>query len=214
MSSSGVWIALALVLPTALVLLTSFVKITVVLTILRSALGTAGVPPLSVITAVALVLTAYVMAPTAVASWEAAAPSLEALPDDPGPVDLLGAIAPAADPVRTFLVTHARPSDVASFAELWSARSGAPTPPDSPAAGALPVLVPAFLVSELTRAFQIGFLLFLPFLVLDLFVAGSLASVGLSSLNPQHVAVPFKLLLFVLVDGWGLLTRGLVESYF
>lgn len=203
-------------LPFALVTMTSFTKIAVVLGILRNALGAPQIPPTTVITGLALVLTGYVMAPTAAAMYQASAPVLtpSALQaSGPQAVDLAGqVVSRAREPLRTFLERHAHPRDRALFRELAARRTGAAA---APAAGpdGFAVLAPAFLISQLREAFTIGFLLFVPFLVIDLVVSNLLLALGMQMLQPATIAMPFKLLLFVMVDGWHLLARGLVLGY-
>jgi type III secretion protein R len=197
--------ALALA-PVVLVSLTSFLKMSVVLSIARSALGAPQVPPNSAVTGLALLLSLVVMAPVV----EDAAAAARAAPAERGVAATLDAAQRAAEPLRAFLARHARPDDRAAFLDL--ARRMRPE-----AAGAadtdFAVLAPAFVVSELRRAFTIGFLVFIPFLVVDLLVSNVLLALGLTQLSPTSVALPFKLLLFVAVDGWRLLARGLVLSY-
>jgi type III secretion protein R len=207
--------ALAL-LPAAFVTLTSFLKMTVVLGVARSALGAPQVPPGSAVTGLALLLTCTAMAPVAEASWRAAS-----APAPPGVEGTLVAAGRAAEPLRGFLRRFARADDRRTFLEL-AARARAAAAAEGTggagrAAGAseddFAVLAPAFVVSELRRAFTMGFLVFLPFLVVDLFVASVLLSLGLTQLSPTSVALPFKLLLFVAADGWRVLARGLVAGY-
>lgn len=198
--------ALALV-PVALVLLTSFLKMAVVLSLVRSALGAPQLPPSSAVTGLALLLTALVMAPVAEEGWRLA----RAVPAG-GAERTLEAARAAAAPLRAFLIRFARPDDRATFLEL--ARRARPPEGRAEVGDAdLAVLAPAFVVSELRRAFTMGFLVFLPFLVVDLLVANVLLALGLTQLSPTAVALPFKLLLFVAVDGWALLARGLVAGY-
>jgi type III secretion protein R len=197
--------ALAL-LPAAVVTLTSFLKITVVLSIARSALGAPQVPPTTAVTGLALVLTALAMAPVAEEAYALA----RAGPPARGVEAAAAALARASAPVRRFLARQARPDDRAAFRDVAARlRPGAP----EPAEDALAVLAPAFVVSELRRAFTIGFLVFVPFLVVDLVVANVLLALGLTQLSPTSVALPFKLLLLVAVDGWKLLARALALSY-
>jgi type III secretion protein R len=198
----------AALVPVLLVTLTSFLKIAVVLSILRSALGAPQVPPATAVTGLALVLTLAVMAPVAEASWAAVA----ARPPAPAADGALEAGARALVPLKAFLVRHARADDREAFLDL--ARQLRP-PGRASEAGPddLAVLAPAFMVSELRRAFTIGFLVFLPFLVVDLVVANVLLSLGLTQLSPTSVALPLKLLLLVAVDGWRLLARGLALAY-
>jgi type III secretion protein R len=197
--------ALALV-PILLVTLTSFLKMAVVLSVARAALGAPQVPPSSAITGLALLLTLVAMAPVGEASWTAYRQGAE-----PAGIEatLAGAERVAA-PLRAFLSRHARADDRATFLDLARrARPDGPPPDES----AFSVLAPAFVVSELRRAFTMGFIVFLPFLVVDLLVANVLLALGLTQLSPTTVALPFKLLLFVAVDGWKLLARGLVLGY-
>ncbi|BDG08946.1 flagellar type III secretion system pore protein FliP [Anaeromyxobacter paludicola] len=200
-------------LPAAFVTLTSFLKMSVVLGVARSALGAPQVPPGTAVTGLALLLTFTAMAPVAEASWRAARE-----PAPPGVEGVLVSAGRAAEPLRAFLRRFARPDDRRAFLEL-SARArpagAAPelAPPGPPSEDDFAVLAPAFVVSELRRAFTMGFLVFLPFLVVDLFVASVLLSLGLTQLSPTSVALPFKLLLFVAADGWRVLARGLVAGY-
>ncbi|HEY7726516.1 MAG TPA: EscR/YscR/HrcR family type III secretion system export apparatus protein [Anaeromyxobacteraceae bacterium] len=194
--------ALAL-LPLALATLTSFLKFAVVLSIARSALGAPQVPPSSAVAGLALLLTLVAMAPVGEAALEA----WRRGPEPRSAEATLAAAARAAEPLRSFLARHARADDRGTFLDL--ARRARPAGPP-PGERDLAVLAPAFVVSELRRAFTIGFLVFLPFLVVDLLCANVLLALGLTQLSPTSVALPFKLLLFVAVDGWRLLARGLV----
>jgi type III secretion protein R len=199
-------IAVLALAPAALVMLTSFLKITVVLSIARSALGAPQVPPSTAVTGLALVLTLLVMAPV---GERALALAREVRGD--GIAAGAARLEAAAEPVRAFLARFARPDDRAVFldvAQRLRAATGAPT-----AERDLVVLAPAFVVSELRRAFTIGFVVFVPFLAVDLVVANVLLALGLTQLSPTSVALPFKLLLFVAVDGWRLLARSLALSY-
>jgi type III secretion protein R len=193
--------------PVALVTLTAFLKISVVLSVLRHALGSPQLPPNTVITGLSLLLTFAVMAPVAERALSAArAPA----PGHGIEASLLRAQR-AAEPLRVFLRRHARAEDRETFADVArrvGAGGGAPASGDDFA-----VLAPAFVVSELRRAFTIGFLVFVPFLVVDLLVANVLLALGLTQLSPTTLALPFKLLLFVGVDGWRLLARSLALSY-
>ncbi len=199
-------VGLLALVPAALVTLTSFLKIAVVLSIARSALGAPQVPPSTAVTGLALVLTLLVMAPVAERSLALArAPAAER-----GVAGTAAALGRAAEPLREFLARHARADDRAAFRDV--ARRLRPEAP-LPAETDLSVLAPAFVVSELRRAFTIGFLVFVPFLVVDLVVSNVLLALGLTQLSPTSVALPFKLLLFVAVDGWKLLARALALSY-
>ena len=193
--------------PMALVTLTSFLKVVVVLSVLRSALGAPQVPPNAAVTGLALLVTLLVMQPVAEACWT----RWQDGPAPRGPEETIAAASRAAEPLRVFLARFATPADRRAFSDLAArARGSAPAPADEEGFG---VLAPAFVVSELRRAFTIGFLVFLPFLVVDLAVANVLLSLGLTQLSPTAVALPFKLLLLVAVDGFGLLARGLAAGY-
>lgn len=193
------------VAPLFLVTLTSFLKMAVVLSIARSALGAPQVPPSTAVTALALLLTAVAMGPVAEASWDA----LRSAPEPRGAEAAIATAGRALEPLRAFLSRQARADDRAAFLEL--ARRARPH--GGVAEADLAVLAPAFVVSELRRAFTMGFLVFLPFLVVDLLVANVLLALGLTQLSPTSVSLPFKLLLFVAADGWRLLARGLVLGY-
>jgi type III secretion protein R len=193
--------------PVAMVTLTSFLKIAVVLSVVRSALGAPQVPPSSAVTGLALALSVVVMGPVADDSLRAARGAAVG-----GDVTaLLATAGRVTEPLRGFLERFARDDDRACFLDLARRARGA----DGASVDErdLAVLVPAFVVSELRRAFTIGFLVFLPFLVVDLLTANVLLALGLTQLSPTSVALPFKLLLFVAVDGWRLLARGLVLGY-
>lgn len=200
-------IAALAIAPAALVMLTSFLKITVVLSIARSAIGAPQVPPSTAVTGLALVLSLLVMAPVA----ERALALARETPEERGIAGAAAQLSRAAQPLREFLARFARPDDRAVFLDV-ARRLRAPgaAPPDD---SDLAVLAPAFVVSELRRAFTIGFLVFVPFLAVDLVVANVLLALGLTQLSPTSVALPFKLLLFVAVDGWKLLARALALSY-
>jgi len=204
-------------LPFVLLLMTSFVKIAVVLSVLKSALGTSQIPPSQVVTGVALILTLYVMAPVGMRMLQAVEPLL----GQGAGADLLSgqsaeilatATSKAKEPLREFLLKHASLRDRAVFHSL-ALRMRLPEERIGISERDFLVVVPAFLTSELRRAFEIGFLLFLPFLVVDMVIANLLLALGMHMLSPTTVSLPFKLLLFVLADGWQLLLRGLVETY-
>ena len=193
--------------PLALVTLTSFLKMAVVLSVTRSALGAPQIPPSTAVTGLALLLTLIVMSPVAEQSWKLA----RTVPAG-GLERTLQASAAAAEPLRGFLARFARRDDRQTFLDL-ARRARPPASRGDVTDGDFAVLAPAFMVSELRRAFTIGFLVFLPFLVVDLLVANVLLALGLTQLSPTTVALPFKLLLFVAVDGWKLIARGLVAGY-
>jgi len=189
--------------PSIVIMTTSFVRIVVVLSLLRTALGLQQSPPNVVLVSLALFLSAIVMAPT----WQDAYDSgIRPLMDQQ--MELPQAFDAASEPVKTFMLSQVSASDLGLFTRL--SRIEAPTEAqDLP----LRVVTPAFMISELKRAFEIGFLLFVPFLVIDLVVASVLMSMGMMMLPPVVVSLPFKLIFFVLVDGWRLVAGSLVESF-
>jgi len=189
--------------PSLLVVMTAFTRIVIVLSLLRSALGTQGTPPNTVLIGLALFLTYFVMQPVLEQAW-----TTGLLPMTEGRVSDLEGLRLAAEPFRRFMAASARPDDVQLFLDL--ARL-----PDPATAGDTPwrALVPAFLVGELRRAFEMGFLLYLPFLVIDMVVASVLMGLGMMMLPPNVVSLPFKLIFFVLVDGWRLVSGSLVQSF-
>jgi flagellar biosynthesis protein FliP len=189
--------------PSILVMMTSFTRIVVVLSLLRTALGTATAPPNAVIIALALFLTAFVMGPALQRSYDEGI-----LPLTNNEISVQQAFDRSTGPLRTFMQKNVREKDLQLFTDLSSEPR-----PATPADMSLRVLVPAFMISELKRAFEIGFLLFLPFLIIDLVVASVLMSMGMMMLPPVVVSLPFKLIFFVLVDGWSLVAGSLIQSY-
>jgi len=189
--------------PSILIMVTSFTRIIIVLSFVRSALGTQQTPPNQVLISLALFLTAFVMMPTLEASWEQGVkPLIE------GRMDEFEAFDRGVAPFRDFMIRHVREQDVALFVEIAKV-------PDAELRKEIPlrVLVPAFMISELKRAFEIGFLIFVPFLVIDMVVASVLMAMGMMMLPPTIIALPFKIIFFVLVDGWYMLTGSLLRSY-
>jgi type III secretion protein R len=205
------------VVPLGLVLVTSFLKFSIVLAFLRQALGSPDVPPSIVLLAVAVLLSGFVMAPTGVQMARAAQPLVERGEGEPALSELSAAEAfqvaePVMEPLLVFLERHAGAAERAVFTELG--KSLYPPEERSLAAEGSPlVLVSAFVLTELKEAFLIGFVVFIPFLVVELAVANILLSLNMHMLNPTSVSLPFKLLLFVLVDGWTLLVQGLILGY-
>lgn len=189
--------------PSILIMVTSFTRIVVVLSFLRSAMGIQQTPPNSVLISLALFLTLFIMMPTLQVIYDEAIQPLVA--ED---VDEMEAAKRAAVPVRDFMLGHVREQDLQLFLDLSKAEPVA-TPEDTP----LRSLIPAFMISELRRAFEIGFLLFLPFVIIDMVVASVLMSMGMLMLPPIMISLPFKLIFFVLVDGWYLVAGSLVQSY-
>lgn len=189
--------------PSILVMTTSFVRIVVVLSLVRTAIGLQNAPPNSVIISLSLFLTAFVMTPTFLQSYEAGIQPYMA-----EAITLEEAIPRALGPVQKFMGAHANEADVALFAKMANIQNLA-----SPADAPFQVLAPAFMISELKRAFEIGFMVFLPFLVIDLVVSSILMAMGMMMLPPVTISLPFKLIFFVLVDGWRMLSGSLVESF-
>ena len=184
-------------------MVTSFTRIVVVLSFLRSAIGIQQTPPNAVLVSLALFLTAFVMTPTLEQSYKE---GIEPLIADR--ISEEEAFSKTIAPIRTFMLKHVREQDLRLFMNLAN-QDTVPTQAETP----LRALVPAFMISELRRAFEIGFLLFLPFLVIDMVVASILMSMGMMMLPPVMISLPFKLIFFVLVDGWYLVAGSLVQSY-
>ncbi len=191
------------VAPSILIMVTSFVRIVVVLSLLRTAIGIQQSPPNSVIVSLALFLTAFIMAPTLEKAYTDGIQPLMAEKMQPAE-----AFAKTTAPVAAFMLKHVRENDLKLFFNLAKQ-----APPAMADATPLRVLIPAFLISELRRAFEIGFLLFIPFLIIDLVVASLLMAMGMMMLPPVTISLPFKLIFFVLVDGWALVAGSLVQSY-
>jgi len=202
--------AMALI-PFAILMLTSFSKIAVVLSIARSAMGTQQIPPSTVLTGLAVILSVHVMAPVFQDMWSEGKAAL-ADADDQDVDALFQAGTRAAAPLRAFLEKHGSLEDRTMFHDLARQLRGEARASEVSEAD-LVVIVPAFVISELKGAFRIGFLVFLPFLVLDMVIANLLLALGMQSLSPTSVSLPFKLLLFVAVDGWSLLSQGLILGY-
>ena len=194
-------------LPAVLLLMTSFTRIVIVLSLVRQALGLQAAPPNQVIVGMALFMTAFIMAPTLDKVYrDAYQPFAEQR------IDFDAALAAGATPMRTFMLAQTRSADLGMFVRI------AKIPPESeeasdPAKVPFRVLVPAFVISELKTAFQIGFMVFIPFILIDLICASVLMSLGMMMVSPVLVALPFKLVLFVLADGWNLLVGSLVSSF-
>ncbi|WP_291405630.1 flagellar type III secretion system pore protein FliP [Acidaminobacter sp.] len=188
--------------PSFLILTSAFTRIVVVLSFLRSALGTQQAPPNQVIIGLALFLTFFIMAPVYTEINDKAIKPLTA-----GQITQTQALDNAAVPLKRFMLEHTREKDLALFIRLSGAE------PETPEAVPLTTLTPAFVISELRVAFQIGFLLFIPFIVIDMVVSSILMSMGMFMLPPVMISLPFKLLLFVMVDGWHLVVTSIVEGF-
>jgi len=190
-------------LPSLLLMTTSFLRIVIVLSLLRQAIGTVQTPPNQVIVGIALFLTFFIMAPVFERIYvDAYQPFAE------NRLSFEEAVQKGAEPLKRFMLAQVRQEDLALFAKL--AKVG---PMPGPEAVPMKILIPAYVTSELKTAFQIGFLVFIPFLIIDMVVASVLMSMGMMMLSPMLISLPFKLMLFVLVDGWGLLLASLVRSF-
>lgn len=209
-ASALVTVILLALAPFVAVMVTSFTKIVVVLSLLRNAMGLQQVPPNVVMNGLALILSIYVMYPVGVQMQD----KLGALPaaGKASTSEMLAAADTAKEPLREFLLQHSRPLERAFFLKT-AQRALQPEQAQALTERDFLVIVPAFTVSELTVAFEIGFLIFLPFLVIDLVISNVLMAMGMMMLSPTTVSMPFKLLLFVLIDGWVKLTHGLIMTY-
>ena len=191
-------------LPAALLMMTGFTRIVIVLALLRQALGAGQAPPNQVLVGLSLFLTLFVMSPV-----------IDRINDDAvqpymkGAIDATAALERGVAPLKQFMLEQTRESDIATFVRI-SGGSGYATPQDVP----LKILAPAFATSELKSAFQIGFLIFIPFVIIDLVVASVLMSMGMMMLSPVLISLPFKIMLFVLVDGWALVMGTLAASFY
>jgi flagellar biosynthesis protein FliP len=191
------------VAPSILLCVTSFTRFVVVLSLLRSAIGTQQSPPNSVLISLAMFLSLFVMQPTFEAAYREGIQPLMA-----EQITEAEAFERSAQPFRTFMLKHTRPDDLKLFFTL-SKKAAPATAAETP----LSVLTPAFMISELRRAFEIGFMLFIPFLIIDIAVSAILMSMGMMMLPPVVISLPFKLIFFVLVDGWRLVAESLVRSF-
>lgn len=189
--------------PSILIMMTSFTRIVVVLSFLRTAIGAQATPPNNVLISLALFLTFFIMTPTFTAAYDQGVRPLLA-----GEVSEMDALTAASNPFKEFMLAHVREKDLELFINLSKIETPA-TAMDTP----LQVVIPAFMISELRRAFEIGFLLFLPFLVIDMVTASILMSMGMMMLPPVLIALPFKIIFFVMVDGWYLISGSLIQSY-
>jgi flagellar biosynthetic protein FliP len=192
------------ILPAAIMAITPFLRITIVLHFLRQALGTQSTPSNQVLLGLALFLSIVIMQPVAAEMYQKSWEPLEA-----GQITTSQAMDEAAKPLHNFLIRFAREKDVKLFVEIAHAPA-----PRTPADLDLKILIPAYILSELKTGFQIGAVLFLPFLVIDLVVASVTLSVGMVQLPPAMISAPFKILLFVLVDGWSLVVGSLMKSFY
>ena len=189
--------------PSILVMTTSFIRIVIVLSFLRTAMGAQQTPPNQVLMALALFLTFFIMSPTFEAAWDQGV-----RPYIDGQIDEKEAFEKSLKPLHSFMLKFARDEDMQLFIDVANTQPVA-TRDEIP----IKVLIPAFIISELRRAFEIGFLVFIPFLVIDMVVASVLMSMGMMMLPPIIIALPFKIIFFVLVDGWFLIVGSLVQSF-
>ena len=191
-------------LPGMVLAMSSFTRVIIVLSIVRQALGTAQTPPNQVLIGISLFMTYFLMTPVIdTIHRDAVTPYLE------GELPAQSALDVAIDPLRTFMLNQTREGDLGLFTEI-SGRDDLASEEDVP----MSLLIPSFIISELKTAFQIGFLVFIPFLVIDLVVASVLMSMGMMMLSPMLISLPFKIMLFVLVDGWALLVGTLASSFY
>jgi flagellar biosynthetic protein FliP len=189
--------------PSLLMMVTSFTRIVIVLSLLRTAIGAASSPPNIVMVSLALFMTFFVMQPV---FEEAYTDGIQPLVAEK--IDEATAYTKTVAPFHKFMMAHTREKDLQMFLDL-SKR----TAPETPELMPIQILIPAFMISEIRRAFEIGFLLFIPFIVIDLVVASVLVSMGMQTLPPATISLPFKLVFFVLVDGWHLVAGSLIQSY-
>jgi flagellar biosynthetic protein FliP len=196
-------IALISLVPFFLISVTSFLRIIIVFALLRTALGTQQVPPNAVLTGIALFMTVFIMTPV----WKEVNDTA-VVPYQKGKLTEVKAFEVGMKPITQFMLRQTRENDLALFVQFAKIK-----PPTRAEEVPTYVVIPSFMISELKTAFQIGFLLFIPFIIIDLVVANILLSLGMFMLSPVMVSLPFKILLFVLVDGWNLITRGLLMSF-
>ncbi len=189
-------------LPFVLVSLTSFTRYVIVLSILKTALGTQQVPPGVVLVGISLILTIYTMGPVFGEMYHRVEKPIQ------HQESIIAIMTEASQPLKEFMMRQTRQQDVAYFIEMTRKK-----PPKSPSELSIWEVAPAFMISELRTSFEIGFLIFIPFTVLDLVVANILLALGMMMLSPTIISLPFKILIFIAVDGWGLILNGLVHSY-
>ncbi len=189
--------------PSILIMMTSFTRISVVFSITRSALATNSTPPNMVLVSLALFLTFFVMTPTFERVWDE---GIEPIINEK--VELMDGLEKAAIPLKDFMVNNTREKDLLLFSDLSGEK-----PAEEVAQTPLKIAIPAFMISELRRAFEIGFLIYVPFLIIDMVIASVLMSMGMMMLPPTVLALPFKIIFFVLVDGWYLLAGSLINSF-
>lgn len=205
------------VIPFVVMMTTSFVKIAVVLALIRTALGTQQIPPNTIITGLALILSVYIMIPVGLEVYQVAGGTIQQGSSKPFLSDvtvslLVKGVQEGREPVRQFLLKHTHKKEQELFYNL-ARKMRKDADREKVTDKDFTILVPSFVISELSEAFQIGFIIFLPFLVIDIVVTNILLSLGMFQISPITVSLPFKLLLFVLVDGWYLIAKGLILGY-
>lgn len=209
--SFSLLLGLLSLIPLAVVVTTSFLKISIVLLVLRNAIGVQQVPPTLALYGIALAMSLFVMAPTAKAVG-AKLESMDTSMTDSRTASTIAKAQEAFEPLRTFMLKYAHPDQreafLASAKKLWPKDEAK----DAKSTDAL-VLIPAFVVSEMQAGFEIGFLIYIPFVIIDLFIANILMALGMQQLSPMTLTIPLKMLLFVMIDGWGKLLNGLAMSY-
>lgn len=188
--------------PSIVIMMTSFTRLIVVLSITRSALATNATPPNMVLISLALFMTIFIMAPTLEKSWDE---GIKPVIDEK--IELTAGLEKAAVPLKEFMVRNTREKDLQLFTDLAKEK------PESIKDASLKVTIPAFMISELRRAFEIGFLIYVPFLIIDMVVASVLMSMGMMMLPPSVLSLPFKIIFFVLIDGWYMLAGSLINSF-
>ena len=189
--------------PSIVIMMTSFTRIIVVFSITRSALATNATPPNMILVSLALFLTLFIMSPTLEKSWEQ---GIKPMIDEQ--IEVMEGLKKATSPIKEFMVNNTREKDLLLFTDLAGEK-----PAEKVSETPLKIAIPAFMISELRRAFEIGFLIYIPFLIIDMVIASVLMSMGMMMLPPTVLALPFKVIFFVLVDGWYLLAGSLVNSF-
>lgn len=189
--------------PSIVIMMTSFTRIIVVFSITRSALATNATPPNMILVSLALFLTLFIMSPTLEKSWEQ---GIKPMIDEQ--IEVMDGLEKATSPIKEFMVNNTREKDLLLFTDLAGEK-----PAEKVSETPLKIAIPAFMISELRRAFEIGFLIYIPFLIIDMVIASVLMSMGMMMLPPTVLALPFKVIFFVLVDGWYLLAGSLVNSF-
>lgn len=188
--------------PSIVIMMTSFTRLIVVFSITRSALATNATPPNTVLIALALFMTIFIMSPTLEKSWEL---GIKPIIDEK--VEIVEGLEKASEPLKEFMVKNTREKDLQLFSDLAKEK------PKDIKSASLKITIPAFMISELRRAFEIGFLVYVPFLIIDMVIASVLMSMGMMMLPPSVLSLPFKIIFFVMIDGWYMLSGSLINSF-